>query len=241
MIRTSYRKQFFVTSTGTSAGKTWVTRSLTLGLNIRNHKVLAVKPIETGCTPEPADAAILAKACREPSLATVPDFYRSHLPLSPYAASLISGEPAPVLTLLANAINSLIARCEVTLVESAGGLFVPLTRSETTADLAASLGFPLIVVAPDLLGVLSHSITLYECAISRGLTIAAFVLVQHSAEKPETVSGSNQYILSERLSCPVLTFPYCSDEDEVLASAASTSGLLKVIGFENEADYEQRT
>lgn len=225
--------RFFVTSTGTNAGKTWVTRSLCRALTIRNHSVFALKPIETGCVPDPLDALALARACGNPSLANTAGLYRASLPLSPYAVSLITGAPPPDIPLLANLVTTLSRNCDFMFVESAGGLFVPINRVQTTADLASAIGFPLIVVVPDALGVLSHSLTLCECATLRGFAICALVLVCQQPGSQVTGPGSNGQILSERFPFPVVTFPYCSNNDDLLASTAASSGLLTALGLDS--------
>jgi dethiobiotin synthetase len=225
--------RFFVTSTGTNAGKTWVTRALCRALTIRNHSVFALKPIETGCVPDARDAFALARACRNPSLADTPGLYRAPLPLSPYAVSLMTGAPPPDISRLADRVKTLANDCDFMLVESAGGLLVPTSRVQTTADLALAIGFPLVVVVPDALGVLSHSLTLCECATSRGLDIRAFVLVRQQPGPQEIGPGSNCQILSERFSFPVVAFPYCSDNDDTLASAAASSGLLTALHLDS--------
>jgi dethiobiotin synthase len=221
-----------VTSTSTNAGKTWITRSIARALTIRYYRVFSIKPIETGCDPDPLDAIAIARACGLPYLATITGLYRARLPLSPYAVSLITGEPSPNLPLLAKLVTTLTSDCDVALVESAGGLFVPLNREQTTADFALALGFPLIVVVPDVLGVLSYSLSLLECAASRSLAISAFVVVQQQPGPPSTAVGSNFDILSKRFSFPVIFFPFCVDDDDALAATAFSSGLLEALDLD---------
>jgi dethiobiotin synthase len=223
----------FITSTGTNAGKTWVTRALSRALTIRNHSVFSIKPIETGCAPDAFDAFALAKACGNPTLANMAGLYRASLPLSPYAVSLITGTPPPDLSRLADCVTALSSDCDVMLVESAGGLFVPINRVQTTADFALAIGFPLIVVVPDVLGVLSHSLALCGYATSLRLAISAFVVVRQQPGSQELGPGSNSQILSERLSFPVISFPYCADNDNTLASAAASSGLLTALRLDS--------
>jgi dethiobiotin synthetase len=62
----------FISGTGTGVGKTWVTRGLARALVRDGVDAVAIKPIETGCDPAPADAVALARACRRPELASAP-------------------------------------------------------------------------------------------------------------------------------------------------------------------------
>ncbi|HEX6239279.1 MAG TPA: dethiobiotin synthase, partial [Polyangiales bacterium] len=117
---------------------------------------------------------------------------------------------------------------ELTLVEGAGGLLVPLDRHVTMAELAAALGLPVLLVAPNALGVLSTVLCAAESARERSLEIRAVVLVD--AEGPEDPSvHTNARILDERLGTPVFEFPRTPDSDEALANAAITSGLLAAL------------
>lgn len=186
----------FVTATGTGVGKTTVTCALARALRACGREVVALKPIETGLVDGvAADARALADACGRPELASDPRWYRARAPLCPYAASL-EGEAVPDLGALADVARE-VSRGHVALVEGAGGLLVPLTRDTTIADLAASLDLPLLVVAPDRLGVLSDALTTIECAERRGLRVAALVLNRFGEGDPSVTS--NARILAERL------------------------------------------
>ncbi len=216
----------FITATGTEVGKTFVTRGIARGLVLRGRSVAAIKPIETGCQPSPADAAALSLACGRPHLTHASGLYRAELPLAPYAISLKTGRPPPDVRALAHRVAHLSHSADVALVEGAGGLLVPLDAKRTIADLALAVCLPLLVVAPDALGVLSHCLTLFESALARGLDVSAVVLVQHDPVTAPAPVGSNRQILQDRLPVPVLSFPHCTDDNDILAQAAASSGLL---------------
>ncbi|MFW6051735.1 MAG: dethiobiotin synthase [Myxococcota bacterium] len=218
---------FFVTATGTGAGKTFVTRGLAAALRRRGHSVGALKPLETGCHPDPTDALALARACGQPGLARADGLYRVAPPLAPYAATLAGCPAPPAPARLAERSRALLRSFDVALVEGAGGLLVPLDATHTMADLAAEIGLPLLLVAHDALGVLSFTLTACEAARSRSLPLAAVVLTRHERQVPDDPSReANARILAERLHpVPVLTFPCCPDDDDALARAAAEAGL----------------
>jgi dethiobiotin synthase len=220
---------YFVTAPGTEVGKTYVTRGLAAALTNEGKRVCAIKPMETGCSPVAADAEALARACGRPELATAPGLYRSGPPLSPYAAAIQTRTPPPSIEALCSRLNELSLEADLTLVEGAGGLLVPLDREQTMADLALALSLPLIVVACDRLGVLSHTLTAVESASARSLEVAAVVLTRHEPGPVDDRPGSNLCILAERLAAPVIAFPFCRDDDVELARAAADSGLLETI------------
>ena len=217
----------FISATGTEVGKTYVARGLTHAMSKR-MSVAAIKPIETGCAPEALDARSLARCCGRPELANATGLYRAAPALSPRAVTLQTGEAAPDTQALASCVLALATAADFCVVEGAGGLLVPLNGSDTMAELARALRHPLIIVAPDRLGVLSHVLSICECAATRALQLAAVVLVQRELTHPDDSRSSNQRILTERLDCPVLLFPHCDDDDDELARAAADSGLLNI-------------
>ena len=56
----------FVTGSGTEVVKTWFSRALCTALRRRGLDVAALKPLETGCNPDPLDATALARSCGKP-------------------------------------------------------------------------------------------------------------------------------------------------------------------------------
>ncbi len=215
----------FVTGTDTSVGKTFVSRGVVRALQQRGMRVVGLKPIETGCTPEPADALALARACGRPALARDPAFYRVAPPLAPFAATLAHATSAPDLAAIAKRTLELAESADFTLVEGAGGLLVPLDATHSMAELAQQLGFPLVLVAPDRLGVLSQVLSAYESAVLRRLPVLALILTRHFAAASDTSPATNASILSARLGVPVFVFPRAADDDDALAAVTESTGI----------------
>src|SRR5690606_7338606 len=105
----------FISGTGTGVGKTWVTRGLARALVRDGVNAIAIKPIETGCQPEPADAVAIARACGRPELAHAPGLYRARRPLAPWAATL-EGEAPASLAAIAEATRALCAGAQIALI-----------------------------------------------------------------------------------------------------------------------------
>lgn len=208
----------FITGTGTGVGKTWVTRGLARALARQGADIVAIKPVETGCDPDPADALALARACNRPELAHAPGLYRARAALAPRAATL-EGEAPASLESIAEATRALCRSAELALVEGAGGLLVPLDATRDMADLALALDAELLLVGEDRLGVLSHALTAAAAAEARGLKLRALVLTRQAA--PDPSSRTNAPILAERLPCPVIPFPPTANDDDALAHAAA--------------------
>jgi len=219
----------FVTAVATASGKTFVARALTRSAARSGARVTALKPIETGLAPDPLDALALARAAGRPELAHAPGLYRAQLPLAPYAVALDHGEPPLEVPRLIARIRELAIGSDLLLVEGAGGLLVPLDRERTIADLALGLGLPLLIIACDQLGVLSSVLTCVESALARRLRVGAVILSQHAQLADDPSPRTNQRILQERLSCPVLCFPRCADDDDALADAAERIGVAEAL------------
>lgn len=66
-------------------------------------------------------------------------------------------------------------RCDRLVVEGVGGFCVPLNENEDTADLAAALGLPVVLVVGLRLGCLSHALLTAEAVCARGLRLAGWV------------------------------------------------------------------
>ncbi|HEX5656329.1 MAG TPA: dethiobiotin synthase [Polyangiales bacterium] len=220
----------FVSGTGTGVGKTFVTRAIAAALHASGKRVAAIKPVETGVVGDQAsDAAALAQASGRPELAEARGFYRHELPLAPYAAALETGTPPPAVRTLVDAVHQAARGSELALVEGAGGLFVPIDRRDTMAELVAALGLPLLLVAPNALGVLSTALTTAECARVRGIELRGIVLIDPKSAAEDPSVRTNARILDERLGAPVFEFPQTDDSDAALAAAAASSGLLSVV------------
>ncbi|MDM7917025.1 MAG: dethiobiotin synthase [Candidatus Eisenbacteria bacterium] len=197
--------RLFVTGTGTGIGKTWLTTGLVRHLTSRGRVVAGLKPIETGCAPEPEDARAIALAAGRPELANYPGFYRASLPLAPAAATAEGEAAPPSLAMLAEEIETAGQGADDLILEGAGGLLVPYDDEHDLIDLPRRLGLPILLVAPDMLGTLSHTRAAVEVARSRGVRILAIALLQPAPE-PDHSASTNAELLFDRTALPVLRF-----------------------------------
>lgn len=212
--------KLFVTATGTGVGKTWLATELAARRRALGRNVGALKPIETGCDPDPLDAQALAAASGHPALARAPGLYRARQPLAPYAATLHGEPPPPAVAELVEATTRALAPHDDWVVEGAGGLLVPYDAEHDLADLALRLALPLVLVAPDVLGTLSHTRTALESARARGLKVIAIAL---SCPTPVADVGTrNAEILRQRLGdLPVFELAHAPHADPTVLDALS--------------------
>jgi len=175
-----------ITGTDTGVGKTFVACGLAALLRDRGYRVGVMKPAETGCLERdgellPQDAVRLKEVsgCREPIEKICP--YRLRDALAPSVAAERADLKIDVDRLM-TVYDEIDSTHDVTLVEGAGGLMVPLLPSFTYADLARVLKLPLIVVAANQLGVINHLLLTLEHASCKGLRTLGYVLNQTSCE-----------------------------------------------------------
>lgn len=164
----------FITGTGTGVGKTVVAAALAGTLKRAGLRTAAMKPAQTGTGEGADDLGFIRLAGSVPAeLCAVP--YGLHQPLAPAVAARLEGISVEVGPVLA-AFGRLRRRCDVVVVEGAGGLLVPLSEELDMADLALALGLPLLIVALPGLGTLNHIALTLEAARRRGLAVAGVVL-----------------------------------------------------------------
>jgi dethiobiotin synthetase len=212
----------FVTGTDTGVGKTLVAAGL-LRLARRTGRVpIPFKPVETGCDPEPADAHRLWRAAAPPIPFGDVCLHALPLPAAPELAATAAGIRIDIAALGARA-HMLAARGDFLVVEGAGGLLVPYGEGQTTADLAARLGLPLLVVGRTALGTINHvALTLAEAA-RRGLTVAGTILSRTTPEIAPHESGNLELIaaVTGRRPLGVVAHlpPEMRDDDDRVADA----------------------
>ncbi len=179
-------KGLFVTGTDTGAGKTYVSRALIAGWRRRGLKVGVMKPCETGCRGAdliPEDARLLLEASGSDLTLDEVCPYRFAFPMAPAEAAALEGSRIS-FERLSRVYTAIAARHDVTLVEGAGGLIVPLEGRRTTADLIAHLNLPLLIVARIGLGTINHTGLTVEAARSRGLDLLGVIFTR--GEDPKT-------------------------------------------------------
>ena len=224
----------FITGTDTGVGKTLVACGLAALLRESGYKVGVMKPAETGCEERdgklfPQDAFYLKEAsgCAEPLEKICP--YRLKEPLSPSVAAERSGVKIDI-SLLEKIYGEISSAHDITLVEGAGGLLVPILPSFTYADLAKLLKLPLLVVAANRLGAINHLLLTLEHASCLGLRVLGYVFNRLTSE-PSLAADTNQEALLSLTAVPCLgEIPYIED---LQTQRSSLAGL-----FEERLDLE---
>ena len=197
----------FITGTDTGVGKTFVACVLAALLRESGYRVGVMKPAETGCdsgdgelAPRDAMALKAAADCELPLEQICP--YQFREPLAPSVAAEREGRRIDVGRLM-DIYRGISAAHDMTLVEGAGGLMVPLLPSYTYADFANALKLPVIVVAANKLGVLNHLLLTLEHASCKGLRVLGYIL--NEAERaPSLAAETNREALFSLTAVPCL-------------------------------------
>lgn len=196
-------KAVFITGTDTGVGKTAVTAALAASFLGKGLVTGVIKPFQTGTELEGLSDAefIYAFLGRDFVLSEVSPC-RLKAPLSPYRAAAIEGVDIPLEDIIEHTRNY-ISRNDVTLVEGAGGLCVPVTGSYMMADLAVDLGAPMVIVARPGLGTLNHTALSLEYAGQRGAQVLG-VVINGFPEPADTASATNPAVLRDVFSVNIL-------------------------------------
>jgi dethiobiotin synthetase len=185
-----------ITGTDTEVGKTYVGVGLLRALNRVGLKVAPFKPVETGCLKDlsrdgliPADARLLESASGSSASLDLICPYRFALPAAPMVAAEQERRQIDT-TVLDAAFEQLTATHDFVVVESAGGLLVPLDEKVDFSVLARRWKLPVLVVAGSRLGVLNQCLLTIRQLEREGLAIIGVVLNHPYGDRGEGTLGS---------------------------------------------------
>ena len=170
-LKSPMAKGFFITGTDTEVGKTRVATLLVRALKSEGLRVGVMKPVSAGGL---EDVHALRDASGVQDDLEVINPVALEEPLSPNLAAERAGATIDVDALVSD-YRRLSDRYDITIVEGAGGLLVPLTDTASIADLASQITLPLILVARAALGTINHTLLTIEAARARNLDIAGVI------------------------------------------------------------------
>jgi dethiobiotin synthetase len=224
-------KGIFVTGTDTGVGKTVVAAGLVRLARKAGICAIAVKPIETGCQVRsgvlfPEDGAFLREAAeRHLSLDECVPF-RFSLPASPARAAAMEGRTLKISDVEEH-VRALAEGADLTVVEGAGGLMVPIQDRFMMIDLAQRLGYPTLLVGRTRLGTLNHTLLSVTALKERGMRVAGIVLscsAPDTGPEEEFTAGDLARLVED---VPVVVLPFLSPE--VVGDAESIASTIASI------------
>ncbi len=203
----------FITGTDTNVGKTVVAAQIARDLHDAGVRVGVYKPAASGCERDTlgelvsSDAVLLWEAAGRPGELAAVCPQRFAAPLAPHLAAKAEGKKLDA-DLLRLGLQYWATRCEIVLVEGAGGLLSPLGDDEYIADLAADLGYPLVVVGVNKIGVINQVLQTLVVAETWPERLAVAGVVLNHVTSPDVTADpsltSNRVALAARCIHPIL-------------------------------------
>ncbi|MDH5473401.1 MAG: dethiobiotin synthase [Gammaproteobacteria bacterium] len=215
-------KGIFITGTGTNVGKTHVATLIARELQQQGVQVIPRKPVESGCLTEgneliPQDAMALKNAAGySGSLAQVCPF-RFEPPISPVRAAHLAHQALTTANVAQACTANINEDKDFLLVEGAGGFYSPLCEDGLNADLAQTLGLPVLLIAEDKLGSINDVLLTTEAIKSRQLNLLAVILNQTGTSDNNPLMN-NQEDLNHLLDIPVFHIPFQKQHTQKILS-----------------------
>lgn len=156
--------QLVICGTDTDVGKTVVSALMVQGLGARYWK-----PVQSGLDGG-GDSGRLRTLLELPVERLLPEAYRLQTPVSPHWAAEQEGITIDPARLALPAVEGPLV------VETAGGLLVPLRRDWLQIEQLAVWGLPVLLVARSGLGTLNHTLLSVEALRRRGIPLLGLVL-----------------------------------------------------------------
>jgi len=199
----------FITGTDTGVGKTVITAGLLGALRRRGINAMAIKPIQSGGILR--DNQLVSEDAHFYGVVTdLPYTSRELNPICLQAplAPAVAAEAEGVTISLKNMIDHfrrISAEHQLTIVEGAGGLIVPLVGTEKTmADLAVSIDLPLVIVARPNLGTINHTCLTVAYAKARGLKVAGIIINMYDHQNAGVAERTNPGMIETMTGVPIL-------------------------------------
>ncbi len=207
---------YFITSSGTDIGKSFVAAALTYQARSAGKNVQALKPVISGYTPETLEESDTGQLLMAQGLWLDEHFadtvspWRFKAALSPDMAAEREGSHVPFEKLLAWCEERLKAD-GLTLIEGVGGVMVPLDGERTVLDWIVALKIPVLVVVGTYLGAMSHALSAIEVLKGRGVPIKAVIVSESEGSEVtlrETYDSLRKHLDAE---IKLLALPRCED------------------------------
>ena len=219
----------FITGTDTGIGKTFCSVGLVEAAVARGVRVGVMKPVAAGATRgadgwrnEDAEQLIAAAHCTLPYDWVNP--YCLPEAMSPHLAARAAGVTLDLPTIRSYCERIAFAN-DWTLVEGAGGWLAPLNDTESIADLARALAFPVLMVVGLRLGCLNHAQLTWNAIAASGCRRAGWVA--NRVDPTMVAADANLQTLSERLGeAPLATIPHAASPAARRAALDSAASRL---------------
>ncbi len=226
-------RNFFITGTDTDVGKTFVTCALLQAFAMRGLLATPMKPIAAGTinvngVQMNTDVVALREASATKALLADISPYCFSEPIAPHLAAIHERVEIDMEVIRA-AFLRLSLEADTVLVEGAGGFLVPLSATQSMAEIPSALSLDVILVVSMRLGVLNHALLTVEAIQARGLNLAGWVANIPIAGDTMMFLDENISTLSRMIAAPLLGIvPHDDQYDGAHACAQRVAQLLNI-------------
>jgi len=154
--------KLFITGISTDVGKTIASAIITEALEADYWK-----PIQAGDL-ENSDSHFIKSNVKSQKSKIFPNAYQFNTPASPHLAAELDGITIDLKNIIEPKTDNHLV------IEGAGGLFVPLNKTNFVIDLI-KLDYKVIVVSRHYLGSINHTLLTFEALKNRGINIAGII------------------------------------------------------------------
>lgn len=192
----------FVSGIDTGIGKTYVTGYLAKLWFEQGQSVITQKLIQTGNVDISEDIEkhreIMGRGwfAEDESKLTMPEIFS--YPASPHLATQIDAREIDFQK-IESATQQLAEKYEIVLLEGAGGLMVPLTKTLLTIDYLVTKKYPIILVSSGRLGSINHTLLSLEALKTRGLELFALAYNLNDESQDPVISNDTSAYLQHYL------------------------------------------
>ncbi len=202
-------KKIFVTSSGTNTGKTLVTCAIAKALKNSGKKVHAIKPLISGFNKNivPNDIFYICEALGANYITHLEKIFFTSFknPLSPDMAARVEKIPEIKYDKLKDFIDGQ-KKCEYLVVETSGGIMVPINSKKTFLNLIEDSADKIILVLNSYLGGLSHGLSAYKLLADAGKRPDMVIVSQNLGRKDELYIPLSETIksLEKFITAPII-------------------------------------
>jgi dethiobiotin synthetase len=189
------RQRFFITSTGTGIGKSFITAALVRQAKALGKNVAAYKPIISGfdpLQPEESDTGLLLASLGKPltpkNIATISP-WRFAAPLAPSMAARMEKRAIAFDELINHGKKTIQGEEDFVFIEGVGGVMAPIDEKHTVLDWIEALEIQAVLVVGSYLGTLSHTLTALNVLAQRQIPAFA-IIVNETCESSVSLAAT---------------------------------------------------
>ena len=168
------KKKLFITGISTNVGKTIASAIITEALEADYWK-----PIQAGDL-DHSDSHFIKSNVKSQKSKIFPNAYQFNTPASPHLAAELDGITIDLKNIIEPKTNNHFV------IEGAGGLFVPLNKTDFVIDLIQP-DYKVIIVSRHYLGSINHTLLTIEALKNRKINIAGIIFNGNENRPTETI------------------------------------------------------